>query len=151
MSHDETRSSRAPAGSEGVLPSATFAHLVAEERRRARREERDLSLCVFETREEGVAEGLEVLGRAYSASFLAGQVGWLGEGRLCILVPGPRPEGERVVRWITGKNEECAGPAIEARVWVYPHALQEGEAEDDGPQGKQRTGDTQGWSMPLCW
>ena len=141
-----------PVDSGGVLPSASFGHLVAEERRRARHDERDLALCVFECRDGGALEQLATLGRAYSTAFAPGRVGWLGEGRLCILVQGPRRSGERVVRWISRKNEELAGLALEARVWVYSNALQEEDtAKIDAASSIDEKDRSRGWTLPLCW
>ena len=145
----------------GILPAARFREVVERERQRARRHRRDLSLCIFETRGGGWRELLARLGRHFLRSARVVHVGWLGEGRLCILVEGAREKAETLARRLGRLNQALAGPPIQARVWVYPHARQEGSGApaghaSDGPpvetngRAAAGTGDRP-WSLPMCW
>ena len=110
----------------GVLPSASFGRVVERERRTARRDARDLSLCIFEARDARGERQLERLGGVFARAVPEGHVGWLGERRLCILVDGARAAADHMARRVSRLNDALAGPALDASVWVYAH--------EEGPQ-----------------
>lgn len=142
MPHPESRPS-GPPDSRDLLSTTSFDRVLASAQSDARRDAREISLCIVEDageRRKGprthIQRLLNALGRRES-------IGWLDDERLGILVEGPRTEAVGVLDHLRRLNEELGGPSLSGRITeVAPRAA----AAATPPASAERS-----WSLPMSW